>query len=132
MLHETGHSWDNIRKVLFLSAGVGKMLMADPLPYLEFKKDANAKHTTAWSVANRYRSKACSNPRDHVSGLAALCNFGTSYETNYSAASLTVQDVFVDFTLHCIRTTKFLEAFRAVSRSTAISKPNLLDPHLIH
>jgi hypothetical protein len=62
MLHETGHSWDNIRKVLFLSAGIAKMLMTDPLPCLGFKKDANVKHTTAWSVANRYRSKACPIP----------------------------------------------------------------------
>jgi hypothetical protein len=131
-LEKTEHTWGDIRRVYLLYHGIARMLITQPLPRLEYKKKVSIRHTTAWSVVIRNCEKECSDPRDHVHGLAALCNSGTSYRITYSKAPLAARDVFVDFTLRCIRTTKSLEAFRNGFRSTAICTPSLLklnQPH---
>jgi hypothetical protein len=132
MLRITGCSWDETRKLQEVCDGVSRMLMTDALPCLEFKKKVTVKHTTAWSVAADHFWHECSNTRDHVYGLAALCNLGSSYQISYSTATLTNQEVFIDFTLHCLRTTRSLETFMAPFRNTANRNGSTLDLHLAH
>jgi hypothetical protein len=132
MLKITGCSWDETGKLQDVCNGISRMLMTDALPSLDFKKKVTVEHTTAWSVAEDYFWYECSNPRDHIYGLAALCNLGSSYQISYSSASLTLQEVFIDFTLHCLRTTRSLETFSAPFRKTTNRDGSTPDLHLAH
>jgi hypothetical protein len=78
------------------------------------------KPIAVFSVAILFSWNKCNSPGDHVYGLAAMCNIGASYHISYLAASLTVQDVFVGFTLHYVRTTESLEAFCTLFHSTGV------------
>jgi hypothetical protein len=106
------------------------MLMAGPIPCIKFKGEGRpVEPVTALSIIDHHSEKECSDPRDHVYGLAALCSLGTSYRIDYSALSLTTQEVFANFTLHCIRTTKSLQAFELGYRRTAHRETGNLIPH---
>lgn len=115
-------------RLIFMSRRMYSMLMTAPLPCLEFKRELRPTTcVTALSIINEHFGKECSNPRDHIYGLAALCNLGASYQISYSTLSLTVQEVFIDFTLHCVRTTRTLEAFQYINRSTVIRGTSTMD-----
>jgi hypothetical protein len=99
----------------------GKSLSGHYLPCIRYVRSARdePKVATAAATAMMLRSKECSDPRDRVFALAGLCNLGTSYQISYSKSTLAVQQVFVDFTLHCLRSTMSLELFRSKCRITA-------------
>ena len=114
-----GIPFADVRKLTTTSSHISSMLMTAPLPCLEFKRATRSvAPVTALSIIHSNSGRECSDPRDHVYGLAALCNLGTSYDINYSTLSLTTQEVFIDFTLHSLRATRSLEAFQLVYRST--------------
>lgn len=118
----------DVRRLRTTCSRISSMLMTAPLPCLEFKKAADfVTHVTALSIIHDNVSRECSDPRDHIYGLAALCNLGTSYNISYSTLSLTTQEVFTDFTLHSLRTTKLLEAFQLVYRSAVVRENTRTD-----
>lgn len=83
-------------------------LRVDALYGIEFKKGKVIKQSPT-VVPLTYRWKNCSDPRDFIYGLTALCGFGLAYETNYSHP---IQQVFIDFILHQMKTNKNLWHFR--------------------
>jgi hypothetical protein len=92
------------------------------LPCIRFTQPATG---NPWKVASTAATamalywKECSDPRDHIYGLAGLCDFDTSYQISYSKETFSVQQIFVDFTLHCLKTSKSLELFRTMNRISA-------------
>ncbi|GAB7322536.1 hypothetical protein MBLNU13_g03459t1 [Cladosporium sp. NU13] len=126
---KTNIALSDTRRLFAISGRISVMLIASPLPCLEFKRGTGPiTPVSAISVIDAYFGRECSHPRDHVYGLAALCNLGTSYQINYSTSPMTTQEAFTDFTLHCMRTTKSLEALQLVYRQTVYrdnSKTNL-------
>jgi hypothetical protein len=98
------------------------LLQGEPLPCIKFKRptkdDTQAASTAA--VVMAFHWKECSNPRDRIYGLAALCNLGPSYQIVYSKQLLSVQEVFTNFAQHCFKETGSLELFGAPYRLTAI------------
>ena len=132
---ETNTPSSDTRRLFSISRNISRMLLTAPLPCLEFKRASSPiTPVSALSIITSYSGRECSHPRDHIYGLAALCRLGTSYHINYSTAPTTTQEVFTDFTLHCLRTTKSLEALQILSRRTVYrekSKTNI-DPSLRH
>jgi hypothetical protein len=121
MHRRAGAPFSDLRTLHGISKRISSMLMTAPLPCLEFKKAGRPIATvTALSIVYRNSGRECSDPRDHVYGLAALCNLGTSYNISYSTLSLTTQEVFADFTLHSLRTTRSLEAFQLMCRRAIV------------
>lgn len=118
----------DIQRLATISSRIYSMLMTAPIPCLKFKKAARSvTPVTALSIIHRNSGRECSDPRDHIYGLAALCNLGTSYDISYSTLSLTTQEVFADFILHSLRTTKPLEAFQLVYRSAVLRESSWMD-----
>lgn len=119
----------DIKRLVLISSSINLMLMTAPLSCLQFKRETSPiKPVSALSIINAYLSRECSHPRDHIYGLAALCGLGTLYRINYSTSTMTTQEVFADFTLHCLRTTKNLQALERLNRKTIYrenSKPNV-------
>jgi hypothetical protein len=132
MLEITGCPRDDIMRLQHVCAIVSGKLITDALPCLDFKKQVAVKHTTAWSVAEDRSWDECSNPRDYVYGIAALCNLDSSCQISYSTASLKLQEVFIDFTLHCLRTARSLETFSALFRNTHNRNGSTLNLDLAH
>jgi hypothetical protein len=131
----TGLSPENNRRLWSISRDIHATLITVPLPCLTFKKETRPiEPVTALSVVSNHYSQDCSDPRDHVYGLAALCNLGTSYHIDYSASPTMTNEVYADFTLHCIRTTRSLLAFRSSIRRTAFRAGSqmLKDPSMGH
>ena len=132
---KTGAPPPETRRLYSISSNISRMLMTAPLPCLEFKRASSPiTPVSALSIISSYSARECSHPRDHVYGLAALCRLGTSYHIDYSTLPMTTQEVFADFTLHCLRTTKSLQALQILSRRTVYrekSKTNI-DPSLRH
>jgi hypothetical protein len=60
------------------------------------------------SIVNSFGRKKCSDPRDHVYGLSALFEGPIAYPINYS---LSVAEVFCNFTVHCLRKLENLQIF---------------------
>jgi hypothetical protein len=122
--------WRDMDQLHLVSDRIDVMLMAGPIPCIKFKREGRPiTHVTALSIIDHHSEKECSDPRDHVYGLAALCSLGTSYRIDYSALSLATQEVFANFTLHCIRTTKSLQAFELGYRRTTHRENSNLIPH---
>ena len=106
-------------RLLIVTGHICVMLMTGPLPGIEFKrKNGPIAPVSALSIVDAYFDRECSHPRDHVYGLAALCDLGTTYQINYSESPVTTQEAFIDFTLHCMRTTKSLQALQLLYRRT--------------
>ena len=126
---KTNASPSDIRRLTSISNSIYIMLMTAALPCLEFERETGPiQPVSALSIIDSSLRSECSHPRDHVYGLAALCGLGTSYQINYSTSTMTTQEVFADFTLHCLRTTKTLQAFELLNRKTIYrenSKPNV-------
>lgn len=76
--------------------------------------------------------KECTDPRDHIYGLAALCGFNDSNWITRSTSLMTAQEVFVDFTLHCLRTSKSLFLFGAPCRVSALRDKSHVHSHFQH
>jgi hypothetical protein len=53
------------------------------------------------SIVAQFGEKECSDPKDHIYGLSALFKGPTAYPVDYS---LSVAEVFCDFTVHCVKT----------------------------
>jgi hypothetical protein len=70
------------------------------------------------SVVAAFGQKQCSDPRDHIYGLSALFESTTAYPVDYS---LSVAEVFCDFTVHCLETLGTLSMF---SCFRSIMKPS--------
>jgi len=119
-----------------ISSQLFLMLSTLPLPCLKFKKAAGpARPVTTFSIVTEYHGKECSDPRDRIYGLAALCGLGTDYQISYSGrTSLAAQEVFVDFSLHCVRTSMSLEILQALYRSTVLrqTSPVLRQSSQVH
>jgi hypothetical protein len=130
---KTNVPWSDTRRLMKVSGQICAMLLVPPLPCLGFKKGTGpTTPVSALSIVNTYSGRDCSHPRDHVYGLAALCNLGTSYQINYSISPMTTQETFTDFTLHCLRTTKSLQALQLLNRRTIFrenSKTDFLASH---
>jgi hypothetical protein len=130
VLDKIGLSWQDISQLHLISDRITTMLMSGPIPCIKFKREGRpVTPLTAMSIIDHNSEKECSDPRDHVYGLAALCSLGSSYRIDHSTLSLTTQEVFANFTLHCIRTTKSLEAFELGYRRTAHRENSNLVPH---
>ena len=103
------------------------------LPCIRYTQPATG---NPWKVAStaatamRLYWKECSDPRDRIYGLAGLCNFDASYQISYSKETFSVQQIFVDFTLHCLKTSKSLELFLTKNRFSAAS-PRTKKLHLV-
>jgi hypothetical protein len=52
------------------------------------------------SIVRGFRGRQCSDPRDHIYGLSALFKSPTAYPIDYS---LSVAEIFCDFTVHSLR-----------------------------
>jgi len=124
----SGTSPSDILSLVTITSHISSMLMTAPLPCLEFKKaDRPISPVTALSIIDSNFARDCSDPRDHVYGLAALCNLGTSYDISYSPLSPTPPEVFADFTLHSLRTTGSLEPFRLLYRRAVLRDNDGMD-----
>jgi hypothetical protein len=128
LLRKAGIPYSDVRELIVISGRISAMLMTAPLPSLEFKEKARPiTPVTALSVVDEHFGRECSDPRDRIYGLAALCNLGTSYNISYSTLSLTTPEVFADFTLHSLLTTGSLEAFRLRYRSAVLRENSEMD-----
>jgi hypothetical protein len=87
-----------------------------PLPSIENKRSIASQVASAANMAMGLYRKECSDPRDRIYAIMALCNLDTSYQISYSKPA---QHVFVDFTLQCLRDTRSLELFQAHNRIAA-------------
>jgi len=102
------------------------------LPCIRYVRSGADQVASAAATAKALYWKECSDPRDRIYGLAGLCNLDTSYEINYSKNALTVQQVFIDFTLHCLRETMSLELFQANCRISTFRDRNSPARHSQH
>jgi hypothetical protein len=60
------------------------------------------------SIVHGFGSQRCSDPRDHIYGLSALFESPTAYPVDYS---LSVSEVFCNFTMHCLEVLNDLSVF---------------------
>ena len=60
------------------------------------------------SIVSGFGSKQCADPRDHIYGLSALFESPKAYPVDYS---LSIAEVFCDFTVHCVKTFGILSIF---------------------
>lgn len=97
----------------------GESSEGKPWSYIKYKRSNAVQVASAAATAMAMYSKECSDPRDRIYGIAGLCKFDPSYQISYSNTTLTVQQVFVDFTLHCLRNTKSLDLFQTPYRIAA-------------
>lgn len=88
-------------------------------PYIRYKRSDVHRVASVAATAMAMYSKDCFDPRDRIYGIAGLCDLDALYQISYSNTTLTVQQVFVDFTLHCLRSTMSLDLFRTAYRITA-------------
>jgi hypothetical protein len=123
----SGTPYSDIGRLVTISSRISTMLVTAPLPCLEFKEARSVTPVTALSIIYENSVRECSDPRDHVYGLAALCNLGTSYEISYSQLSPTASEVFADFTLHSLRTTGSLEPFQLACRRAVLRENSRMD-----
>jgi hypothetical protein len=86
------------------------------LPCIKTKRSAPGRVASAAVTAVELYYKECSDPRDRIYAIMSLCNLDTSYQISYSKPA---QQVFVDFTLHCLRDTHSLELFQTKNRIAA-------------
>jgi hypothetical protein len=122
---KAGTPFPGIRRLRTISDGISTMLIPAPLPCLDFKEQASpVTSVTAFTVVHENSVRECSNLRDHIYGLAALCSLGTSYGIDYSALSLTTPEVFTGFILHSLHTTGSLEALKTVYRKAVLREDN--------
>jgi hypothetical protein len=111
---------------------VGLVSSKDSLPCIRYVRSASGEVASAATMAMMLYHKECSESRDRIYGLAGLCNLDTSYQISYSKSTLTVQQVFVDFTLHCLGNTMSLDLFQTKCRIPAIRDRNSVMPTLQH
>jgi hypothetical protein len=124
----SGTPMSDIQSLSRITARISSMLMMAPLPCLKFKQaDSPILPVTALSIVHKNAGRECSDPRDHVYGLAALCNLGPSYDISYSPLSPTTPEVFADFALHSLRTTGSLKAFQLIYRRTVLRENSRMD-----
>jgi hypothetical protein len=95
----------------------GSPVNADtPLPRIENKRSAANQVASPAATATGLYRKECSDPRDRIYAIMALCSLDTSYQISYSKPA---HQVFVDFTLQCLRDTCSLEIFQTLNRIAA-------------
>jgi len=70
-----------------------------------------------YEIAEWHQLSECSDPRDHVYGLASLFHSPRPYPVDYT---LRVQRVYTDFVVNCIRTTGDLAVLNAGSRRSEL------------
>jgi hypothetical protein len=112
----------------------GRSNDGDSLPCIRYLRSVRGdpEIATAAATAMMLRDKECSDPRDRVYALAGLCKLDTTFQISYSKTTLTVQQVFVDFTLHCLRNTMSLDLFRSTCRITAIRPRTVVQDEMQH
>jgi hypothetical protein len=108
------------------------------LPSIKIKRPAANTHSagvhlgqvaSAAVTTMSLHHKECSDPRDRIYAVMALCNLDTSYQISYSKP---VHEVFVDFTLQCLRDTNLLELFHARNRIAACRDRSVYRFHSRH
>jgi hypothetical protein len=94
-------------------------------PSLSGRWDAlqNATKTRDFSIVRGFGARQCSDPRDHIYGLSALFENPSEYPIEYS---LSITEVFCNFTVHCCETLSSLSVlwlYRGITRSSDMSSP---------
>jgi hypothetical protein len=72
------------------------------------------------SIVKAFRDKECSDPRDRIYSLSALFTNPTAYTIDYS---LSVAEVFCNFTVHCLETSNGLSEVLGLLRPTHMAPP---------
>lgn len=74
-------------------------------------------------VVVRLNDRCCSDPRDHIYGVASLFKDADAYVVDYT---LSVPEVFADFTVHCMRIQRDLSVFN--NKRITMGRIDIEDP----